>query len=127
MFLLIPAITIPLLLGLNQYAEFDPRTGLIRINGATPLPLSRIDRAITSTFRGVSVLDLGTGPSRKERFTVANGPFGNSRFERDWARHLLPYTGLPRQTVDNRNPSHATSVYSATLEDTTAFAYERLR
>lgn len=127
MFLLIPAVVIPLLIMLNQYAEFDPRTGLIRINGATPVPLSHITRARTMVFRGVSTLDLGTGPSRKERFIVANGLFGSPRIERDWVRYLLPYTGLPRQGHPSQNPLSVMRMSSATFEDATVFAHEWLK
>lgn len=127
MFLLIPAIVIPLLIVLNQYAEFDPQTGLISINGAPPVPLGRIDRARTMTFRGVSTLDLGVGPTRKERFIVANGPFGSPRIERDWVRHLLPYTGLPRRGQMLANAFSTRHLRSATLEDATVFAHEWLK
>lgn len=127
LFLLIPVIVIPLLIVLNQYAEFDPQTGLIRINGAPPVPLSRIDRARTMTFRGVSTLDLGIGPTRKERFIVANGPFGSPRIERDWVRHLLPYTGLPRRGHVLGDAFSTRHLRSATLEDATVFAHEWLK
>lgn len=127
MFLAIPAIMIPVLIGFNQYAEFDQRTGLIRINGAAPVPLTHIvwSRVMTNQW-SFSSLELGTGPSRRERFMVANGPFGSPRAERDWVRYLLPYTGLPRQGVPHQAPPD--NPYSGPgLERTTAFAHERLR
>ncbi|WP_157439027.1 hypothetical protein [Agreia sp. Leaf244] len=127
MFLLIPAIVIPLLIGLNQYAEFDQRSGLIRINGGEAQPLSSIVLARTMIFRGVSTLDLGTGPGRRERFIVANGPFGSPRVERDWVRHLLPYTGLPRRGTMPPDAFGTRHLRSATLEDATVFAHEWLK
>lgn len=127
MFLLIPGLAIPLLIVFNQYAEFDPQTGLISINSATPVPLAHITRARTGVFRGVSTLDLGTGPSRKARFIVANGPFGSPRVERDWIRHLLPYMGLPRQGYPPTGTFGTMHVYSATFEDVAAFAHQRLK
>lgn len=127
MFLLIPAIVIPLLIALNQYAEFDPQTGLISINGAAPVPLARIDRVRTMTHRGVSSIDLGVGPTRKERFMVANGPFGSPRVERDWVRHLLPYTGLPRRGETLGYAFTTRSLRSETLEDALVFAHEWLK
>lgn len=127
MFLLIPALAIPLLIAFNQYAEFDQRTGLVSINGAAPVPLGHITRARTRVFRGVSNLDLGTGPGRKERFIVANGPFGSPRVERDWIRHLLPYTGLPRQGYPPPVTFGTVHMHSETFEDVTAFAHQRLK
>lgn len=119
-------IAIPLLIRLNQYAEFNPQTGLISINGAPPVPLSRIDRARTTTFRGVSTLDLGVGPTRKERFFVANGPFGSPRVERDLVRHMLPHTGLPRHEQVRANAVSTPDPHSVTLEEATIFAWEWL-
>lgn len=127
MFLLIPAIVIPCLIGLNQYAEFDPQTGLISINGAAPVPLARIDRARTRTFRGVSSIDLGVGPTRKQRFMVANGPFGSPRVERDWVRHLLPYTGLPRRGQMLGAGIGTENLGSENLEEVQVFAHEQLK
>ncbi|MHC9044330.1 hypothetical protein ACYX8G_07110 [Microbacterium saperdae] len=127
LFLLLPAIVIPCLIALNQYAEFDPQTGLISVNGTAPVPLSRIDRARTRTFRGVSSIDLGTGPTRKERFMVANGPFGSPRVERDWVRHLLPYTGLPRRGQMLDAGIGTENLGSETLEDVQIFAQESLK
>lgn len=127
LFLILPAILTPLLIGLNQYAEFDQRTGLIRINGADPVPLSHITHARTMIFRGVSTLDLGTGPRRAERFIVANGLFGSPRIERDGVRHLLPYTGLPRRGHWPRDSFSTRHLGAASLEEATVFAHELLR
>jgi len=127
LFLLIPAVVASLLIGLNQYAEFNPQTGLISINGAAAVPLARIDRARTRTFRGVSSIDFGIGPTRKERFMVANGPFGSPREERDWVRRLLPYTGLPRRGQVLGYAFSVRDLGSATLEDTLVFANEWLK
>jgi hypothetical protein len=127
MFLIIPAVTTPVLIVFNQYAEFDERTGLIRINGAAPVPLTHIvwARAMTNQW-SFSILELGTGPRRSERFVVSNGPFGSPRSEREWIRHLLPYTGLPRDGA----PPQVLPVsrhWSESLEKAIAFAHERLR
>ncbi|MBW8763028.1 MAG: hypothetical protein JF592_10635 [Microbacterium sp.] len=126
-FLAIPAIATPLLIGFNQYAEFDQRTGLISINGATPVPLTHITWTRTMTNQwSFSSLELGTGRQRTERFMVANGPFGNPRVERDGVRHLLPYTGLPRRGVPHHD-SPASPHDGPTLDEVMAFAHERLR
>jgi hypothetical protein len=126
LFLLIPAAVIPIQIWQNSYAEFDPRTGLISISGAAPVPLAHITYARTMMFRGVSTLYLGVGPERTQRFLVANGPFGNPRIERDWVRHLLPYTGLLRRG-DLPDPYSTTSVRGATFEETAIFARDYLK
>ncbi|MFK4761200.1 hypothetical protein ACI3KS_09740 [Microbacterium sp. ZW T5_45] len=125
LFLLIPVVVSPILIAINTFATFDPQTGLISINGAAPVPLAHVTQARTMTTRGVATLYLGTGPTRAERFFVANGPFGSPRVERDWVRHLLPYTGLPRSGVhpDEFGTRH---VRQASFEEASVFAHRWL-
>lgn len=124
-FLLFPVVVSPILIAINTYATFDARTGLISINDAAPVPLAHVTQARTMTTRGVATLYLGTGPTRTERFFVANGPFGSPRVERDWVRHLLPYTGLPRSGVhpDEFGTRH---VRQASFEEASVFAHRWL-
>ncbi|WP_430592812.1 hypothetical protein [Humidisolicoccus flavus] len=127
MFLLIPLTVAPLLIVLNRYAEFDVQTGLIRINGAPPVPLTHITHAKTMVFRGVSSLDLGTGPKRNDRFIVANGLFGSPKIEREWIRRLLPHMGLPRQGFWPDHWWQTRQVSAASSEEAITFAHEWLK
>ena len=96
-FLLIPAIGVPPLVLLNTFAEYDQATGLISINGRPGIPLAAITYGGVSTAQGVASLTLGTGPARRDRFTVSSRTLLSSpRRERDWVRSILPSTGLQR-------------------------------
>ena len=97
LFLLLPAIVIPATIALNQYAEVDTATWLVRVNGGEPRPLAQLTHCTVNVFRGVCTLTIGYSDHRRDRFSVSsNTPFGSPRVERDWMRYLLPYTGLPR-------------------------------
>lgn len=119
MFLLLPAIAIPLLIAVNRYAVVDRRTWLVSVNGGQPRPLADLRYCRFGTFRGVSTIELGYSNLRKDRFIVSShSPFASPRIERDWVRYLLPYTGLPRS---------ADGSLGATLEQAQRFAHEDLK
>lgn len=129
MFLLLPAVTIPLLIGLNQYAVVDRRTWLVSINGGQPRPLSHLTHCRVNTFRGVKTIEIGYSDRRKDRFIVSSqSPFASPRIERDWVRYLLPYTGLPRDP-SSRLDTVLDAPYAkhATLEQAQHFAHEYLK
>lgn len=128
-FLLIPAITVPALMLLNTYAEFDPATGMISVNGRQATPLAALTWCNSSTFRGVNTLTIGYGPGRRDTFGVSSQtPFGSPRIERDWMRFILPFTALPRDPsapVENRWGASANE--SVTFEQALWFAANVLR
>lgn len=129
MFLLLPAVTIPLLIGLNQYAVVDRRTWLVSINGGQPRPLSHLTHCRVNTFRGVNTIELGYTDRRKDRFIVSShSPFASPRIERDWVRHLLPHTGLPRDPHSRLSVAFESPYEKhATLEQAQHFAHEYLK
>ena len=129
MFLLIPAITIPLLIAFNRYAVVDRRTWPVSINGGPPRPLSHLTHCRIRTFRGVNTIELGYTDRLKDRFIVSSfSPFASPRIERDWVRYLLPYTGLPRDPRSRLSAPFGSPYEShATLEQAQQFAYEYLK
>lgn len=129
MFLLLPAAVIPATVALNQYAEIDTATWLVRVNGGEPRPLAHLTHCTVNVFRGVCTLAIGYSDSRRDRFTVSSStPFGSPRSERDWMRYLLPYTGLPRDPDSTFSAPLGSPYYRhATLEQAQTFAQEWLK
>lgn len=129
MFLLLPAVTIPLLIGFNQYAVVDRRTWLVSINGGEQRPLSHLTHCRVNTFRGVASIELGYSDRRRDRFMVSShSPFTSPRIEREWVRYLLPYTGLPRDPHSRLSVAFGSPFEKhATLEQAQHFAHEYLK
>lgn len=129
MFLLLPAVAIPLLVGLNQYAVVDQRTWLVSVNGGPPRPLSHLTHCRVNTFRGVNTIELGYSDHRKDRFIVSSfSPFASPHIEREWVRYLLPYTGLPRDPNSHLSVALGSPYEKhATLEQAQHFAHEYLK
>ena len=129
LFLLIPVITIPVLMLLNTFAEFDPATGMISVNGRAATPLAALTWCNYTIFRGTVTFDIGYGPRRTDRFGVSSqSPFASPRIERDWMRFILPFTGLRRDpTGPQRNPWGAAGNESVTFEQAVAFSVEQLQ
>ena len=129
MFLLFPLGVAATMIPLNQYAEIDPTTWLVRVNGGEPHPLAHLTHCTVNEFRGVRTLTIGYSDRRRDRFAVSSHtPFGSPRVERDWIRYLLPYTGLPRDPTSRlREVLGTTYARHATLEQAQTFAHEWLK
>ena len=129
LFLLIPVIVAATMIPLNQYAEIDPTTWLVRVNGGEPRPLAHLTHCTVNEFRGVRTLTIGYSDRRRDRFAVSSHtPFGSPRVERDWIRYLLPYTGLPRDPTSRLSEAFGTAYdRHATLEQAQTFAHEWLK
>lgn len=111
MFLLLPAVAIPLLVGLKQYAVDDQRAWLVSVDGGPP-SAEPPDALSCEQFRGVSTIELGYSDRRKDRFIVSSfSPFANPHIEREWVRYLfLPRDSCSRLSVALGSPyeKHAT-------------------
>lgn len=129
LFLLLPVVVAATMIPLNQYAEIDPTTWLVRVNGAEPRPLADLTHCTVNEFRGARTLTIGYSDRRRDRFTVSSHtPFGSPRVERDWIRYLLPYTGLPRDPTSRLSEALGTAYdRHATLEQAQTFAHEWLK
>lgn len=96
LFLLIPAISIPVWLRLNSWAVINEANWTISINGSTFRPLTDITYGATQYFRGVSTVMLGF--DQKHAVSVsAFSPTATPKSERAIIKHVLPFTGIPAE------------------------------
>ena len=91
---LLPAIGIPVVVITSTWAEYDPATGLIVINGRAPIPLRELRFAGASMARGVLRLVIGPTPADGDGFMVSSAVLRSSDVERAWIHALLPAMGL---------------------------------
>lgn len=101
MFLLIPAIGIPVWIKMNSWAVVNDVNHTISVNGGEFRNMQELKYLDTSVFRGVCTLTIGYSKERSDRFFAhANGIGNTKKSERQNMRLVIPYSGLTPEEKD---------------------------